>query len=134
MVFLTNALSKTGDADCQLVKKMEATLYKEDRNRAVPRNPTEAAIACQPYTSSANIRASEGVMRNFSTEGSYIETSQKFKSGTILIVRVLRYPLLSLFVADEEQPKSICLAEVKWLQELAEENPICFGLGLKYLN
>jgi hypothetical protein len=91
-------------------------------------------IVCQPYTSSANIRASEGVMRNFSTEGSYIETSQKFKSGTILIVRVLRYPLLSLFVADEEQPKSICLAEVKWLQELAEENPICFGLGLKYLN
>lgn len=113
---------------------MEATLDKEDRTRAVPRNPTEAAIECQPYTSSANIRASEGVMRNFSTDGSYIETSHKFKSGTILIVRIVRYPLLPFSAADEEQPKSICLAEVKWLQEMAEEKAIRFGLGLKYLH
>jgi hypothetical protein len=112
---------------------MKTALDKEDSDRAVPRNPTEAVIACQPYTSITCIRASEGVMRNFSTEGFYIETSQKFKSGTILIVRVLRYPPLPLFVADEEQPKSICLAEVKWLQELAEKIPIRFGLGLKYL-
>jgi hypothetical protein len=73
-------------------------------------------------------------MRNFSTDGSYIETSHKFKSGTILIVRIVRYPLFSFSVGDEEQPRSICLAEVKWLQEMAEENKIRFGLGLKYLH
>ena len=52
-------------------------------------------------------------MRNFSTEGSYIETSHKYQSGTILIVRIIHYPRLPISAANEEQPRSICLAEVK---------------------
>jgi len=113
---------------------MESTIEKENRTRIAPRNPTEAAVECQPYTSSAGIRSSEGVMRNFSAEGSYIETSHQYKSGTILIVRIIRYPRLPFSMADEKQPRSICLAEVKWLQEVAEEKTNRFGLGLKYLD
>ena len=109
-------------------------LVKEERTRAVPRNPTEAAITCQPYSSSANVRISEGVMHNFSIEGVYIETSHKFESGTILMVRVVSYPQLPFSVAEEEQPRSICLAEVKWFQKKAGKNAIRFGLGLRYLD
>lgn len=113
---------------------MEATAEKENRNRAAQRNPTEAEITCRPYTSSGAVLASDGVMRNFSSGGSYIETSYKYKSGTILIVRMVRYPLIPSWVADEDRPRSICLAEVKWLQEITEEHAIRFGLGVRYLD
>ena len=73
-------------------------------------------------------------MRNFSSEGSYIETSQNYGSGTVLILRTVRYPSMPSSMADEEQPRSICLAEVKWRQELAGENAIRFGMGLRYLD
>lgn len=130
----TCARSITDDTHCPLVKKMASRLEKEDRSRAAPRNPTEAAVECRLYTSRADIRASQGVMHNFSTDGSYIETSHKFNSGTILIVRIVRYPRLPFSLAEEELPRSICLAEVKWLQEMAEGKTIRFGLGLKYLD
>ena len=114
-------------------EKMKATLEKEDRTRAVPRNPIEAAITCQLYTSHANGCASEGVMRNFSMEGSYIETCHQFKSGTILIVRIVKNPLKTSSGACVDHPRSICLAEVKWYHEIAEKNANRFGLGLRYL-
>ncbi len=73
-------------------------------------------------------------MRNFSSGGSYIETSHKYKSGTILIVRTLRYLAMPPSIPNEEQPRSISLAEVKWLKELADENAIRFGMGLRNLD
>ena len=115
-------------------EKMEERRRKKIRKGAASRNPTEAAITCRPFTSSGALRTSDGVMRNFSNGGSYIETSHKYKSGTILIVRTLRYPTMPSFVVDEERPRSICLAEVKWLKELADENAIRYGIGLRYLD
>ncbi len=101
--------------------------------RVAPRNPTEAAITCRPYASTGTIRASDGVMRNFSSQGSYIETSHNYKSGTILIMRMVRYPSMPSSLAAEERPRSICLAEVKWRQDLADDNAIRYGMGLRYL-
>ena len=49
-------------------------------------------------------------------------------------MRTLRYPTMPSFVVDEERPRSICLAEVKWLKELADENAIRYGIGLRYLD
>jgi hypothetical protein len=37
-------------------------------------------------------------------------------------------------MSDEEQPRSICLAEVKWQEEMADDKAIRFGMGLKYLD
>ena len=102
--------------------------------RFAPRNPTEAAITCRPFASSSALRASGGIMRNFSCNGSYIETSCEFKSGTILIIRMTRYPSLPSSLAAEEGLRTICLAEVKWLQELTDVNAIRFGIGLRYLD
>jgi len=73
-------------------------------------------------------------MRNFSSEGSYIETSHKYKSGTILIMRMVRYPQIPSSLADEEKPRSICLAKVKWRKKLTDEDTFRFGIGLRYLN
>ena len=109
-------------------------MEKKVIKRFVPRNPTEAVITCRPYTSSGAVLASDGVIRNFSSGGAYIETSYKYKSGTILIVRVVRYPNMPSSTADEDWPRSICLAEVKWRQELTDENAIRFGMGLRYLD
>lgn len=106
---------------------------KEMIVRAAQRNPTEVAIICQPYSSNSTMRPADGVMRNFSTEGSYIETSCQFKSGTILIVRMVGCPPLPADQNDDWKPRSICLAEVKWRQELVDEDSRRYGMGLKYL-
>ncbi len=113
---------------------MQATAEKPNRRRAASRNPTEAAITCQPYASSGAVPVSDGVLRNFSSGGSYIETFCKYNSGTILIVRMVGYPTMPSSRADEERPRSICLAEVKWWQELSGANANRYGLGLKYLD
>ena len=73
-------------------------------------------------------------MRNFSSQGIYIETSHNYKSGTIVIMRMVRYPPMPSSMADEERPRSICLAEVKWRQELADKNTNRYGIGLRYLD
>lgn len=104
------------------------------RERIAPRNPTETVIACRPFASNGAIYASDGVMRNFSRRGSYIETSYKYKPGTTLIVRMVRYPSMSLSIAYDERPPTICLAEIRWRQELADDNAIRYGFGLRYLD
>jgi hypothetical protein len=112
----------------------QSTTMNEVGRRTASRNLTEATITCRPYASTFNICVSDGVMRNFSSEGSYVETSHEYKSGTILIMRMLRYPQIPSSVADEEKPRSICLAEVRWQKKLTDENTIRFGMGLRYLN
>lgn len=112
---------------------MENTTQKKVIERVAPRNFTEAAITCRPYTSCGAICGADGIMRNFSSGGSYIETPHKYRSGTILIVRIVRYATMPSSKADEPRPRSICLAEVKWWQELIDENAIRYGIGLRYL-
>ena len=115
-------------------ENMQNTMQKKTIERISPRNPTEAAITCRPYASTDTIYSSAGVMRNFSSQGTYIETSRNYQSGTILILRTVRYPAIPPSTADEDRPRSICLAEVKWRQELAGENAIGYGIGLRYLD
>ena len=112
--------------DNQIKQKMIA--------RAASRSPTDAAITCRPYVSRRAVQAADGVMRNFSSLGSYVETSGKYESGTILIVRMVRYPPVVPTLASDNQPRTICLAEVKWCHELAEGDGNRYGMGLKYLD
>lgn len=103
-------------------------------DRAALRNLTEAAITCRPFTSSGTTRASDGLMHNFSSEGFYIETTGEYRAGTILIVRMVGYPHIPTSMVDEGRPRSICVAEVKWHQQLAEGDPVRYGMGLKYID
>jgi hypothetical protein len=94
----------------------------------------ETAVTCRPYASVNTAPPSDGVMRNFSGSGSYIEICRTFKPGTILVVRILRYPPLPSMTAEADQPRSICLAEVKWQLELSAGASNRYGIGLRYLH
>ena len=100
--------------------------------RTASRQPTEAVVTCRPFTSSGSQHASDGVLRNFSNNGFYIETSCPYASGTILLMRTVRYPTTLPTDADE-RPRSICLAEVKWMQTLAQADAVRYGIGGRYL-
>jgi hypothetical protein len=110
--------------------KKEPMIKSKKRTRL--RNPIEAAVTCRPFTS-ITIQPYNGVIRNFSSDGFYIETSGSFKPGTILLVRTtFRSPASSLS-ATGESARSISLAEIKWVQELPDESAARYGMGLKYL-
>lgn len=110
--------------------KKKSTHDLRDDDRIV----TEVAIICRPYASAGNERSVQGVMRNFSSQGSYIELDRKFKSGTILIVRTVGC-LPTPALADRiENPRSICLGEIKWGQDLDDAAQPRYGMGLRYLD
>jgi hypothetical protein len=114
---------------------MEKPPKSKKVKRAASRSPTETAITCRPYVSCRVVQTSDGVMRNFSSHGSYVETSGRFKSGTILIVRMLRYPTVTSTLDFDNQPRTICLAEVKWCRKLIDgKSNRRYGMGLKYLD
>ena len=111
---------------------MGNTAPQNEGKRSAMRQPTEAFVTCRPYTSSGNQHATDGVMRNFSSDGFYLETSRPYQSGTILFTRMVRYPPMHP-AATDDHPRSICLVEVKWLQTLAHEDAIRYGMGVRYL-
>ena len=113
---------------------MEDTLERKIIERGALRSLTEAAIKCRPFASSGTTRSSDGVMHNFSSQGAYIETAGNYRNGTILIVRMIYYPYISASMVDAFRPRSICLAEVRWQQQLVDENAVRYGMGLKYLD
>jgi hypothetical protein len=124
----------TCSAQLSTSSDMRLTMMKDAKRRADQRNPIEAGITCRPFASDNAVRTADGVMRNFSGSGSCIETSCIFKPGAILIVRMIRYPLMPTSMADQERPRSICLAEVRWQRELAGETPVRYAMGLRYLD
>ncbi len=103
-------------------------------SRDDPRIITEVTIICRPYASSGDVRSVQGVMRNFSSQGSYIEINRKFKSGTILIVRTVGCLPAPPCLDGNETPRSICLGEIKWGHELTDAIEPRYGMGLRYLD
>lgn len=112
---------------------MELTTINTKRPRIAPRNPTLTAITYQPYASTGKKGINKGFLRNFSNEGCYIETSCEFNSGTVLLIRTTQHPSMSSSVGTYERPRSMCLAEVKWLRDLSDKGTVRFGIGLRYL-
>jgi hypothetical protein len=105
-----------------------------DRRRAVARYPTDAAVACRRFSSKWCAYSVDAVMRNFSRTGAYIEAAHDFKIGTILQLRLAQYPAPLGSIDPDDQPRSICLAAVKWRQTLAAEESNQYGYGLKHLD
>jgi hypothetical protein len=113
---------------------MQMDIQEKEKRENGSRSPTEAEVACRPFTNDAAADTVDAVMRNFSEKGCYIETFREFKLGTILHLRMFRYPSIQLSPGVEAQPPSVCLAEVKWRQELIDESSTQYGFGLKYLD
>ncbi|BBO90558.1 hypothetical protein [Desulfosarcina ovata] len=100
--------------------------------RIIKRSPTEVAVICSPFTSSGMNSATDGVMYNFSTHGSYLEARKKFNTGTILIVRTVGHKKVSLSKEDAN-PRLIGLAEIKWLKRIDDKEKHRYGIGLQYI-
>ena len=66
-------------------EKHLAMKEKEER-RVASRNRAEAFVACRPFTCGDADHTADGVVRNFSEGGSYIESSRDFKLGTLFFV------------------------------------------------
>lgn len=111
---------------------MKKTTTGRTGARAYHRNPTEAGINCRPFSSGIQ-QGADGIMRNFSTTGSYIETSCRFNPGTILIVRMTQFPSDTSSLPAEGGLRSIGLAEVKWMRDLSAENASRYGMGVRYI-
>jgi hypothetical protein len=102
--------------------------------RADARIDTEMTVICQPYTSCGSERSARGKMRNFSSQGAYIEIDRKFKSGTIIIVRTTGALPTRVSSEHRDKPRSICLGEIKWRQDVLHALKAIYGIGLKYFN
>ena len=113
---------------------MKTNSQPQKSKRMALRTPTEAIVTCRPYASSGARHATDGIMLNYSSDGSNIETARPFKSGTILFMRMVRYPPALPPAASDDRPRSICLAEVKWQQTLAEADAVRYGMGVRYLD
>ncbi len=111
------------------MNKKSGNEYRDDE-----RFIAEVEIICRPYTSAGNVRSAQGVLRNFSSRGSYIEIDRNFKSGTILIVRTVGCLPEPSSTGSNDNPRSICLGEIKWGQELTDAMEPRYGMGLRYLD
>jgi hypothetical protein len=111
---------------------MDNTTPQNEAKRTASRKTTEAFVTCRPFTSSGSQHSADGVLRNFSSNGFYLEASRPYASGTILLMRTVHYPPTPPLTADEK-PRSICLAEVKWMQTLTSADTVRYGIGGRYL-
>ena len=112
---------------------MRKNAESKQSKRAALRMATDVFITWRPHTTKGIGRSTEGVMRNFSMEGVYIETHRPVQPGTIVVMRILHYPPASLDRTGEHLPRSICLAEVMWQHVLTKHKTVWYGTGLRYL-
>jgi hypothetical protein len=103
-------------------------------SRTDERFASEVEIICQPYGSTRTMRSVQGVIRNFSRGGLYIEIDHAFKAGTILMVRMVGCPSSPSTTGCRDKPRSNCLGEIKWRQDLGSEEAPHYGMGLRYLD
>lgn len=102
--------------------------------RTDDRFPTQVEVSCRPYTSCGNLRWTQAVMHNFSSQGAYLETDLDCAPGTILIVRTVAWLAAPSAADNLAKPPSICLGEIKWRQDLLDEGGCCFGMGLRFFD
>ena len=101
--------------------------------RGSTRNSAEIEIVCQPYSSTSAGRHCSAVLRNFSDGGVYIEAPYEYSPGTILLIRTANAANPSNGLYPKEGLRTICLAEVRWRQNLRDTQTIRHGMGLGYL-
>jgi hypothetical protein len=74
-------------------------------------------IACLFTSSGEANHTTDAIMSNFSEDGVFMESSHDFRIGALLHLRMVDYPITHQSVRHKKQPRSNCLAEVKWRRE-----------------
>lgn len=97
------------------------------------RSGVAVSIDCQPFSLVYETDQNEGILRNYSDEGAYVELPRSYHKGNILLMRLLEE---SPTVLDEEVGtcRSMSLAEVKWVRPIEGVGPPRYGIGLKMLS
>jgi hypothetical protein len=97
------------------------------------RSGVAVSIDCQPFSLVYETHQSEGILRNYSEEGAYVELPRPYNKGNILMMRLLEE---SPSVLDDEVGtcRSLSLAEVKWVRHIEGVGPPRYGIGLKMLS
>ena len=113
---------------------MTAADQRTPIERFATRMPTAATVTCRPYVSNGAVRSADGIMRNCSSDGAYIETCRRFYAGTILVIRTVHEKRHTTAAQSDPHPPSICLAEVRWWQELDAGQRTRYGMGVRYLD
>mgnify|MGYP001821763541 CR=1 FL=1 len=102
-------------------------------NRQDIRSGVAVSIDCQPFSLVYETHQSEGILRNYSDEGAYVELSRPYHKGNIVMMRLLEESPAPL---DEEAAacRPMGLAEVKWVRHIEGVGPQRYGIGLKMLS
>lgn len=97
------------------------------------RSGVAVSIDCQPFSLVYETYQSEGILRNYSDEGAYVELPRSYYKGNILMMRLLEESPTPLDdAAGTCRPMS--LAEVKWVRHIEGVGPPRYGIGLKMLS
>lgn len=101
--------------------------------RGQQRTATRIGIACRRFASVGACDSSDGELLNYSDTGAYVTSSRAFATGSVLAIRLIRFPENEFPPMSDSSPRTIFLAEVKWTQPI-QEGPDCrYGIGLRYL-
>ena len=102
-------------------------------NRQDRRSRTDQSIDCRPFSLVYETDQSEGVLRNFSDDGAYVELPRPYYKGNVLMLRLLDEQGAAA-AGEGGACRSHCLAEVKWARPLEDDSdPPRYGIGLKIL-
>jgi hypothetical protein len=114
--------------------KQENGILVNNEKRAFSRIYVKTEVTCRSFAGRIDVRTSDGILRNFSADGAYIESSDPYVPGSIIVLNMIHFPSLPLYLTEEISPRSSCLAEVRWKQELTDFEVFRYGVGLRYLD
>ena len=107
---------------------METKLNK----RGSRRTRIETPIVCSYLTTGDNNKTFDGKMLNYGPCGMYAELSDRFKNGTILLIKTKRCPTVQFEMDLAEGFRTISLAQVKWTKRISSNGETRYGTGLQY--
>jgi hypothetical protein len=101
--------------------------------RSYFRNRTEIPVVCRQFNTQYPTHSISGIMLNYSSNGTYIKSNTNCDKGTILLIRIPKYPTIAKFNGNLGTIRSISIAEVKWVLPIRDDEKTSFGIGLRYL-
>lgn len=101
--------------------------------RESSRNQTKTPVCHYLLTPPQDAELIDGILRNFSSEGVYMESSRLYPKGSVIVLRIIYYPHQHFSTGAKAAIRSISLAEVKWVHPLKRRFENCYGIGLRFL-
>jgi len=101
--------------------------------RTSQRIDIEASIVCGYLTTGDNDKTFSGKMLNYGPSGMYVELGDRFKTGTILLVKTKNESTVQFGLEISEGFRSISLAQVRWTKRVSINGEMRYGTGLQYV-